>query len=136
MYCENPNLVISVAYKIQFRSKANESLLELDISSSVAFKNCKFYLHNYNKIPREISWIFFFYSPLVVGVLIHFILYFYFVFSSIFNFSFCGFKISFSFSWVASLGIRDILPPVINNFNIIGYTEGWSQCLDSISLKL
>ena len=51
----------------------------------------------------------------------HFI--FLFCFSSIFNFSFCGFKISFSFSWVASLGIRVILPLVINNFNIIGYTE-------------
>ena len=39
-----------------------------------------FVKHNYNKIPREISWIFFCYSPLVVGVLIHFISYFYFLF--------------------------------------------------------
>ena len=35
MYCEDPNFVISVAYKIQFGSKVNESLLELDTSSSV-----------------------------------------------------------------------------------------------------
>ena len=38
MYCEDPNFVISVAYKIQFGSKVNQSLLELDTSSSVAFK--------------------------------------------------------------------------------------------------
>ena len=57
-------------------------------------------------------------------------------FSFIFSFSFsffshfsgCIFKISYSFSWVASLGIRVILPLVINDFNIIGYTVGWSQC--------
>ena len=41
-----------------------------------------------------------------------------------FKFSGCGYKISFSFSWVASLIIRVILPLVINNFNIIGYTVG------------
>ena len=40
VYCEDPNFVISVAYKIQFGSKVNELLLELDTSSSVAFKNC------------------------------------------------------------------------------------------------
>ena len=40
VYCEDPNFVISVAYKIQFGSKVNQSLLELDTSSSVAFKNC------------------------------------------------------------------------------------------------
>ena len=45
----------------------------------------------------------------------HFIFYF----SFFFNFSGCNFKISFSFSWVASLGIRVILPLVINNFTII-----------------
>ena len=43
---------------------------------------------------------------------------FYFIillsFPLFFNFSGCGFKISFSFSWVASLGIRVILPLVIN----------------------
>ena len=39
MYCEDPNFAISVAYKIQFESKVNESLLELDTSSSVAFEN-------------------------------------------------------------------------------------------------
>ena len=39
-YCEDPNFVISVAYKIQFRSKVNQLLLELDTSSPVAFKNC------------------------------------------------------------------------------------------------
>ena len=61
---------------------------------------------------------------------------FLFSFSFFFSFSRCGFKISFSFSWVASLGIRVMLPLVIHNFNIIGYTVGWSQCLDSISLKL
>ena len=62
--------------------------------------------------------------------------YFYFIsFSFLFNFSGCNYKISFSFSWVASLGIRVILPLVINIFNIIGYTVGWSQCLETISLK-
>ena len=40
VYYEDPNFVISAAYKIQFGSKVNESLLELDTSSSVAFKNC------------------------------------------------------------------------------------------------
>ena len=55
----------------------------------------------------------------------YFILYFYFSF--FFNFSGCSFEISFSVSWVASLGTRVILPLVINNFNIIGYTVGWSQ---------
>ena len=39
VYCEDPNFIISVAYKIQFGSKVNESHLELDTSSSVAFKN-------------------------------------------------------------------------------------------------
>ena len=34
------DMVISVAYKIQFGSKVNQSLIELDTSSSVAFKNC------------------------------------------------------------------------------------------------
>ena len=58
--------------------------------------------------------------PLQVGVLINFISYFYFSF--LFNFSGCDFKISFSLSWVATLGIRVILPLIINNFNIIGYT--------------
>ena len=64
--------------------------------------------------------------------------YFIFLFSfSLFSsFAGCGFKISFSFSWVASHRIRVILALVINSFNIIGYTVGWSQCLDSISLKL
>ena len=38
MYCEDPNFVISVAYKIQFGSTVNQSLLELDTSSSVALK--------------------------------------------------------------------------------------------------
>ena len=50
---------------------------------------------------------------------------FYFIFycfSLFFNFSGCNYK--FSFSWVASLGIRVILPLVINNVNIIGYTVG------------
>ena len=37
VYYDNPNFVISVAYKIQFGSKVNQSLLELDTSSSVAF---------------------------------------------------------------------------------------------------
>ena len=40
VYCEDPNFVISVTYKIQFGSKVNESILELDTGSSVAFKNC------------------------------------------------------------------------------------------------
>ena len=40
VYCEDPNFVISVAYKIQFGSKVNQLLLELDTSSSVAFKTC------------------------------------------------------------------------------------------------
>ena len=66
----------------------------------------------------------------------HFLSYFYSSFSFFFNFSGCHFKFSFSFSWVASLGIRVILPLAINNFSIIGYTVGWSQCLESISLKL
>ena len=66
----------------------------------------------------------------------HFLSYFYSSFSFFFKFSGCNFKFSFSFSWVAPLGIRVILPLVINNFNIIGYTVGWSQCLESISLKL
>ena len=61
---------------------------------------------------------------------------FLFSFSLVFNFSGCGFRISFSFSWVASLHIRVILPLVISSFNIIGYTVGWSQCLDSMLLKL
>ena len=52
---------------------------------------------------------------------------FFLIFSSFFFcFSGCNFKFSYSFSWVASLGIRIILPLVINNFNIIGYTVGWS----------
>ena len=107
--CEDPNFVISVAYKIQFGSKVNELLLELDTTSSVAFKTARSINTTTTRLPREISWIFFCYSPLVVGVLSilfhNFILFFF-----IFNFSFCGFKISFSFSWVASLGIRVILP--------------------------
>ena len=61
---------------------------------------------------------------------------FLFSFSFLFTFSGCGFEISFSFSLVASLRIMVILPLVISNLNIIGYTVGWSQCLDSISLKL
>ena len=61
---------------------------------------------------------------------------FLFSFSMFSKFSGCGFKISFTFSWVASHHIKVILPLVVNNFNIIGYTVGWSQCLDSISLKL
>ena len=69
----------------------------------------------------------------VNSFLFHIFLFNFIIFSLFFGF---GFKISFSFSWVASLGIRVMLPLVINNFNIIGYTEGWSQCLDSISLKL
>ena len=40
VYCEDPSFDISVTYKIQFRSKVNKSILELDTSSSVAFKNC------------------------------------------------------------------------------------------------
>ena len=40
VYCEDPNFVILVAYKIQFGSKVNQLPLELDTSSSVAFKNC------------------------------------------------------------------------------------------------
>ena len=40
VYCEDPNFVISVAYKIQFGSKVNQSPLELDTGSSVAFKKC------------------------------------------------------------------------------------------------
>ena len=43
---------------------------------------------------------------------------FLFSFSFFFSFSGCGFKISFSFSWVASLGIRVILPLVISSFMI------------------
>ena len=66
----------------------------------------------------------------------HFHSYFYSSLSFFFNFSGCNFKFSFSFSWVASLGNRVILPLVINNFNIIGYTVRWSQCLERISLKL
>ena len=41
VYCEDPNFVISVAYKIQFGSKVNQWLLELDTSSSVAFKTAR-----------------------------------------------------------------------------------------------
>ena len=37
VYCEDPNFVITVAYKIQFV----QSLLELDTSSSVAFKTAR-----------------------------------------------------------------------------------------------
>ena len=66
----------------------------------------------------------------------HVLSYFYSSFSSFFNFSDYNFQFSFSFSWVASLGIRVILHLVINNLSIIGYTVGWSQCLESISLKL
>ena len=40
VYCEDPNFVISVAYKIQVGSKDYQSLLELDAISSVAFKDC------------------------------------------------------------------------------------------------
>ena len=61
---------------------------------------------------------------------------FLFYFSFFFSFSGCGIKISFSYSWVASLGISVILPLVISSFNIIGHTVGWSQRLESISLKL
>ena len=42
----------------------------------------------------------------------HFLSYLYSPFSFFFNFSGCNFKFSFSFSWVASLGIRVILPLV------------------------
>ena len=42
----------------------------------------------------------------------HILCYFYSSFSFFFNFSGCNFKFSFSFSWVASLGIRVILPLV------------------------
>ena len=35
VYCEDPNYVISVTYKIQFGSKFNQSLLELDTTSSL-----------------------------------------------------------------------------------------------------
>ena len=51
----------------------------------------------------------------------HFLSYFYSSFSFFFNFSGCNFKFSLSFSWVASLGIREILPLVINNLSIIGF---------------
>ena len=43
----------------------------------------------------------------------HFLSYFYSSFSFFFNFSGCNFKFSFSFSWVASLGMRVIIPLVI-----------------------
>ena len=54
----------------------------------------------------------------------HFLSYFYSSFSIFFNFSGCNFEIPFSFSCVASLGIMVILPLIINNFSIIGYTVG------------
>ena len=52
----------------------------------------------------------------------HILCYLYSSFSFFFNFSGCNFKFSFSFSWVAYLCNRMILPLVINNLSIIGYT--------------
>ena len=54
----------------------------------------------------------------------------------LFNFFWLHFKSSFSFPYVASLGIKAIFPLVISSLSIIRYTVGWSQCLESISLKL
>ena len=54
--------------------------------------------------------------PLVVGVLIIFILIFILLFLSFSIFLVVILKFSNSFSCVASLGIRVILPLVINNF--------------------
>ena len=64
-------------------------------------------------------------------VFLDFILFFFLL-----HFSGCIFKFSFSFSCDASLGIRVIFPLVISSLSIIGYTVGWSQCLESISLNL
>ena len=50
----------------------------------------------------------------------HVLSYFYSYFSFFFNFSGCNIKFPFSFSWVASLGIRVILPLVINNLISLG----------------
>ena len=46
----------------------------------------------------------------------HFLPYFYSSLSFFSIFSGCNLKFSFSFSWVASFGVRVILPLVINNF--------------------
>ena len=76
------------------------------------------------------------YSSLVVGVVFIFFLIFILLFLSFSIFMVVILNFLFSFSWVASLGIMVILPLVINSFNIIGYTVGLSQRLESISLKL
>ena len=137
VYCEDLNFVISVAYKIQFRSKVNQLLLELDTSSSVAFKKLLGLLTQQQQDTKGNIMDIFLLLPscrwCVNSFLFHIFL---FSFPFFFSISGCGFKISFSFSWVASLGIMVMLPLVISSFNIIGYTVGWSQCLDSISLKL
>ena len=70
---------------------------------------------------------------LLVGVLIIFFLEL-FLFLFLFHFFWLDFKIFIS--CVASLGIKVIFPLIISSLSIIEYTIGWSQCLESISLKL
>ena len=96
MYCEDPNFVISVTYKIQFGSKVNQLLLGLDTSSSVIFKKLLGLLTQLQQDTKGNIMDILLLLPSCGWCVNSFYFIFIFSFSFFFSFSGCGFKISFS----------------------------------------